>query len=156
MENPPKSDETVVELAIEAATNAACAVIQKHLGVTDGGYAAEWWMDAAQRFPGINGESGLAGALTAYLRDQRQAEVNDDGVDGALHYALYVLEQQIGPIPEKAELAIRWIKDILAQRDCANWTYVDLTPDSSGMIRIPARGEGSDRLTDLISVIIRG
>lgn len=40
---PPPTDEEVLEQATQDALNAACAVIQRHLGVTDGDYAALYW-----------------------------------------------------------------------------------------------------------------
>jgi hypothetical protein len=156
LENPPKSDDDVVQLAMEAATDAACAVIQKHLGANEGGYAAAWWSGAEDRYPGIKGRHGFEGALSDYLRDQRQAEMNDDSLEAALTHTLEILKAWRGPEPGRAAQAMVWIEDILAQLDCANWTYLDLTPDESGVVRIPTRGEGCDRLTSLIATIIRG
>lgn len=157
MESPPNSDDTVVQLAMEAATNAAAKVVQDHLGVTTGDYAAQWWSGADERYPGIENRHGFLGALRDYLRDQRErVEADNDSVEAALQYAIYVLREQTGPIPERATAAIKWLEDILAQRDCANWGYVDLQPDDKGVVRITTRGEGCDRLTSLISTIIRG
>lgn len=156
MKNPEKSDDTVVELAFEAATNAAAKVIQEHLGVTSGDYAAEWWFGAEARYPGLESLAGLKGALRDYLRDQRQAQINDDSLEASLQYAIYVLRQWVGPLPDQANTAIKWLEDILAQRDCANWGYVDLEPDGANIVQIQTRGEGCDRLTHLISTIVRG
>jgi hypothetical protein len=146
------AEDAMIDAAIQAAINAACLVIQTRLGVTTGDYASHWWSGADVEY---HGELlGLAKMLRRYAQDEKKAQINDDGAEGALTYALAALDRSPGPIAEKAKVSADMLRAILNQRGTERFAYVPETLDKDGTIHI--KPEGAKRLTDLIDVIVRG
>jgi hypothetical protein len=141
------TDTILVDAATAAALTAGCALIQEHVGQTDGGLASQF-------FDGPR-EATLRQAFAEYLAFERAAARSEDTVENALRRAIDVLAARGSEQTRMDRLALRWLRDILEQRGCEGWGWIDLTPDVTGEITITPP-EGWERLTKLISIIIRG
>lgn len=144
MENRPKSDSQVLDEAMRAGVSAAAYVIQQHLGVNDSDYASRWWDAAEGGYPAVFGEQGLRMVLFDYMDAERRAAVDNDGVAGALSYAITMLRNYSGPIPAKHVPAAALLETILHKRG----------PNSSEKIRA-IWAPGTCRLTELIEAALR-
>jgi hypothetical protein len=141
-------DAVAIEKAAAAAFAAGALVIQQHLGPSVRSFPDRWF-DCDQQ----NLLETQFGSYLAAERDWRKAEESNPSLPQALTLAIAVLCGD----GEHFSLAARqaageWLADILAQRDCANWSR--LRQDDEGEITISPAGR--DRLVDLIAVIVRG